>query len=123
MDRQRVGRAWERRARSFLRRRGLRVLAAGYRCRFGELDLVCMDGATLVVVEVRARSHGSLVTAAESVDAAKRRKLIHATRHLLMTQPRWAEYPVRFDVLAIDIDASGAPHVQWLRGAFDAGEP
>lgn len=120
MDSRRMGQIWEHRARVFLRAHGVDVLRAGYRCRFGELDLVCTDGATLIVVEVRARSHSSLVTAAESVDAAKRSKVVHATRHLLMTHPQWAERPVRFDVLAIDIDAAGAANVQWLRGAFDA---
>lgn len=121
MDSRRAGRVWEHRARNFLRRHGLRVLKAGYRCRFGELDLVCQDGPMLVVVEVRSRGHGSLVTAAESVDEFKRRKLIRATRHLLMTHPRWAACPLRFDVLAIDVDDAGGSRVQWLRGAFDAG--
>lgn len=121
MDRRRTGRLWERRARQYLRRQGVRVLRASYRCRFGELDLVCTDGSTLIVVEVRARGHGSLVTAAESVDAAKQRKLVLATRHLLMTQPQWAVYPVRFDVLAVDIDAAGMSRIEWLRGAFEAG--
>jgi putative endonuclease len=121
MDRRRTGQLWEHRARRYLHRQGLRVLQAGYRCRFGELDLVCADGSTLVVIEVRARGHGSFVTAAESVDATKQRKLVRATRHLLMTRPQWAAYPVRFDVLAIDIDAAGNPRIEWLRGAFDAG--
>jgi putative endonuclease len=121
MDRRRTGQLWEHRARSYLRRQGLRVLQTGYRCRFGELDLVCADGSTLVVIEVRARGHSSLVTAAESVDATKQRKLVRATRHLLMTRPQWAAYPIRFDVLAIDIDAAGNPQIEWLRGAFDAG--
>ena len=90
-----------------------------YRCRLGELDLVCLDGATLVIVEVRARSTSSFADAAESVDAAKRRKLVRAARHLLMTHPEWQDYPVRFDVFsANDIDTN--PRVRWIRDAFDA---
>ena len=116
----RVGRAWEDRARLFFRQRGVTVLKTGYCCRFGELDLVCSDGKTLIVVEVRFRGRGSLVRAAESVDASKRRKLVRTTRHLLMTHPAWADYAVRFDVLAIDIDETDEAHVEWLRGAFDA---
>ena len=90
-----------------------------YRCRVGELDLVCLDGRTLVIVEVRARSVSRFAGAAESVDNNKRRKLILATRHLLMTHPEWSECSVRFDVFsASDID--GNPKVRWIKNAFDA---
>ena len=95
-------------------------MQAGYNCRFGELDLVCADGPTLVIVEVRSRGSGSFVGAAESVDGLKRRRLVRTTRHLLMTHPEWADRPIRFDVLAIDIDAAGKAKFEWLRGAFDA---
>jgi len=120
MSNRQAGQVWERRARRFLRRRGVAVLQAGYSCRFGELDLVCADGPTLVIVEVRSRSAGSLVSAAESVDGRKRRRLVRTTRHLLMTHPDWADRPIRFDVLAIDIDVAGIAKFEWLRGAFDA---
>ncbi len=116
-----AGQIWERRARRFLRRRGIKILQAGYRCRFGELDLVCADGPTLVIVEVRSRGAGSFVRAAESVDGPKRRRLVRTARHLLMTHPEWADCPIRFDVLAIDIDAAGIARFEWLRDAFDAG--
>lgn len=96
------------------------VLQTGYRCRFGELDLVCSDGATLVIVEVRSRGARSLVSAAESVDARKQRKLVRATRHLLMTHPQLSDYAIRFDVLAVDIDEMGTARIEWLRNAFDA---
>ncbi len=95
-------------------------MLAGYNCRFGELDLVCADGPTLVIVEVRSRSAGSLVSAAESVDRPKQRRLVRTTRHLLMTHPEWADHPIRFDVLAIDVDLAGIARYEWLRGAFDA---
>ena len=44
----REGRHWEAVAANYLESRGLVVLARGYRCRLGELDLVCRDAATLV---------------------------------------------------------------------------
>ena len=118
-EHQQTGLLWEDRASRYLRRRGLRVIKRRYRCRVGELDLVCLDGRTLVIVEVRARSVSRFAGAAESVDNNKRRKLILATRHLLMTHPEWSECPVRFDVFsASDID--GNPNVRWIKNAFDA---
>jgi len=85
----------------------------------GELDLVCLDGATLVIVEVRARSASRFAGATESVDGRKRQKLVRATRHLLMTHPQWTDYPVRFDVFAVnDIDTN--PSIRWIKNAFEA---
>jgi putative endonuclease len=116
----RDGQYWEDRAGRYLRSRGLRVLESRYRCRFGELDLICTDNESLVIVEVRARGRGSLVRSLETIDAAKRRKLIQAARHLLMTHPQWHELPLRFDVVAIDDIDSAHPHYEWVRNAFDA---
>lgn len=115
------GRAWEAAAADFLAARGLDVVARGYRCRLGELDLVCLDNGTLVVVEVRARASAGHGSAVESIDARKRRKIVSATRHYLMRNPAWFERPIRFDVVAVDDIESAAPKIDWIKAAFDAG--
>ena len=120
MTRQASGHSWEAVARDYVQTRGLRILKQRYRCRLGELDLVCSDGATIVIVEVRARKKGSLASAIESVDRKKRRKIIMATQHLLMCNPQWNTQPLRFDVFAVsDIDTT-TPQFQWMQNAFDA---
>lgn len=120
MNSRREGRYWEDQAGRYLRSHGLRVLQARYRCRFGEIDLVCADREWLVIVEVRARGRGSLVRPLETIDATKRRKLVQTTRHLLMTHPHWSERPLRFDVVSIE-DIDGAhPRYDWVRNAFEA---
>lgn len=112
-----VGRHYEALARVHLEKAGLSVIAEGYRCRLGELDLVCQQGMVLIVVEVRARRGGSLVSAAASVDRFKQRRIVAATRHFLMTHPCWAQRRIRFDVVAIsNIDVN--PAIEWIRDAF-----
>ncbi|MBU22732.1 MAG: hypothetical protein CL476_06460 [Acidobacteria bacterium] len=62
MDRQQLGRQGETLACRALRRLGYAILDRRYRTRFGELDIVARDRATLVFVEVKARaveSHGT----------------------------------------------------------------
>ncbi len=98
------------------------MLVQRYRCRLGELDLVCLEGTTLVIVEVRARARSRFARAGESVDARKQRKLIRATRHFLMTNPQWSDYPLRFDVFCIDNIDGADPTIQWIRNAFQCGE-
>ncbi len=114
------GRLWESHAATYLERHGLTILARGYRCRLGELDLVCRDDRQLVIVEVRARSSGALCSAIDSIDAHKRRRIVQATRHLLMRHAAWQTAPIRFDVVAFDAIETAEPHVQWIKNAFDA---
>jgi putative endonuclease len=115
------GRRWESAAAEYLQRRGLILLARGYRCRLGELDLVCLEHRTLVVVEVRARSARARCSAAESVGPRKRKRIVLATRHLLMRHSEWSRLPIRFDVIAFDRIDTERPQICWIRNAFDAG--
>jgi putative endonuclease len=112
----RRGAAAEEAAARFLARQGLEVLERNYRTRFGEVDLVAREGATLVFVEVRARAWAAFGGAAASVDARKQRRIVAAARHYLARLP--AEPACRFDVLTVQ-GPQAVPG--WIRGAFDAG--
>jgi putative endonuclease len=114
------GRHWEAVAADYLEDRGLIVLSRGYRCRLGELDLVCRDAASLVVVEVRARSNSSFGSAVETIDSRKRARIIQATRHFLMRRREWRDAAIRFDVVAFDAIDTLEPAVRWIKNAFDA---
>ena len=106
------GREAEARAAQHLARHGLTVLARNYRCRGGEIDLVCRDGATLVFVEVRLRTRRGYGGAAASITAAKRRRIELAAGHYLSGKP-WPA--CRFDVVLLGADA-----IDWIRDAFQA---
>ena len=126
LDRRARGAAVEVAARLYLKRAGLRELAANANYRGGELDLVMLEGNahggdTVVFVEVRYRSHPGFGGGAMSIDRGKRRRLVHAAQLFLAAHCQHADAPCRFDV----IDASGdpaAPHIDWLRDAFRADD-
>jgi putative endonuclease len=113
------GHHWENEASTYLRAQGLSVIARGYRCRQGELDIVLSDGSSLVVCEVRARSSRALVSAKESVDRRKRARILQATRHFLMRHPQYHDRSLRFDVIAIDAIDTANPRIEWIKSAFD----
>jgi len=113
------GRLWEARAAEYLEAQGLRIVVRGYRCRVGELDLVCQDDAHLVIVEVRARGSAALCSAIESIGPSKRRRIVQATRHLLLRHREWHAARIRFDVVAFDGIDGPTPEVRWIRNAFD----
>ncbi len=102
----------EDRALRFLLGQGLRLMQRNYACRLGEIDLILLDGETVVFVEVRMRSTRSFGGAAESITARKRRRLIAAARHYLSRQ---LTIPAcRFD--AVLIEHNGAP--EWIKDAL-----
>ena len=126
VDRRKRGQAVEAAARELLHRAGLTDLAANALYRGGELDLVMRDATrpgtpTVVFVEVRYRQSQLFGGGAASVDAGKRRRLVHAALRFLQDHPALADTPCRFDV----IDAQGdpaAPRLTWIRDAFRADE-
>lgn len=114
-----LGRRGEDLACRHLESQGLRLLERNYRCRTGEIDLVMLEGATLVLVEVRSRTTAEHGSAAATVGPRKQQRFIRAARHLLLTRPDYRRLPARFDVVAIDPGATGEPpRVSWIRDAF-----
>ncbi|MGH8401847.1 MAG: YraN family protein [Gammaproteobacteria bacterium] len=115
-----AGQRAEDQALELLRRAGLTLLVRNYRCPQGELDLVMADGDTLVMVEVRYRRARGFGSPAESVDARKQGKLLHAAQHFLQQDARHRRRPLRFDVVAVSETADGKIQTDWIKDAFRA---
>ncbi len=101
--RQRVGKAGEAAARSYLQRKGYRVAEVNYRSPYGEIDIVAFHGSILVFVEVRTRTGSSFGTPEESITAEK---LNHLKRTALFyMQSRYGqEVTCRFDLIAVQLE-------------------
>ena len=114
------GSRWEASAERFLKRKGLKTIQQNFHGRFGEVDLVMLDGPTLVFVEVRFRSNARYGSGADSVTVQKQQRIILAARRFLQCHKRHQQRPCRFDVVSIG-DKNGKAVVNWIRNAFDAG--
>jgi putative endonuclease len=114
------GMAGENLAAKYLEGRGLKILARNLRCKAGELDLVCLDGGVLSIVEVRQRECAQFGGALGSVTWTKRRKIIRATRYFLQRQVEWRGYSMRFDVIAVQGLPDGVHQIVWVKDAFRA---
>ena len=101
-------------AHRYLIAQGLKPVCRNYRCRQGELDLIMLDGPTLVVIEVRFRKSDKFGSAAESITSAKQSRIIAATHMYLAAHKQ--DGPIRFDVVAL----SGNGAVEWIKNAFYA---
>ena len=78
---------------------GWRVLERRYRVQAGEIDLIASRGATLAVIEVKARV--DFGAALESVGGPKRRRIERATAAFLSAHPEWSKVSPRFDVMVL----------------------
>lgn len=113
-----LGQQGEDAAADFLRRRGYKIVARQVRDGLGELDLVAVDGQTVVFVEVKTRSSHDAGHPLEAVDDLKQRQLTrlalaYLKRHHLL------ENAARFDVVAITWKKSQAPEIQHVPNAFE----
>ena len=94
-----LGRWGEALAADYLRKHQGTVLASGWRCRFGEIDLIVREGEYLCFVEVKLRKSGRFGRAGEFVDRRKQEKLRITAELYLAQNP--TELQPRFDVMEI----------------------
>lgn len=101
-----------------LRRQGYAIVARRYRTRYGEIDIVAMDGGVLVFVEVKTRSSERFGTPLAAVTPVKQRRLTRMALDYL-ARSRTAGVPCRFDVVSVAV-GEDRPVVQVVTNAFGA---
>lgn len=102
---------------NYLRGKKIRLLGHSYRCRFGEIDLIAMDGKTLCFIEVKTRSNLSLGLPRDYVTAAKQERIRKTAAYYLSEKE--LDCPVRFDVAEVYLDQTGAfQQIEYLQNAF-----
>ncbi len=99
-------------------RRGYAIVARRYRRRGGEIDIIALDGSTVVFVEVKARAGDEYGTGAAAITWRKRARIVALATSFLVRE-RLLERPVRFDVVSVDLAEDG-PRIEVYPGAFDA---
>jgi putative endonuclease len=118
----RRGRLGEQAARKFCQRGGMKFLAANFRARRGEIDLVFRDADCLVFVEVKTRSSEEWTRPAAAVDARKKRLLTLTALDYL----RLLKHPavkLRFDIVEVLLADGVVREVRHLPNAFPMSKP
>lgn len=101
MSNKRLGSIGEQSVRQYLEKKGWHFVAQNVHVGHDEIDLIMMDGNTLVFVEVKLRKPG--VSGAEAVDAAKRRRISRAAV-VYMAKTGGLDRSARFDVAEVAFD-------------------
>lgn len=120
MGRNNLSGAWgEALAANFMRKKRYDILCSGFRCRFGEIDLIACNRNTLVFVEVKLRKTDNFAQAHEFVDYYKQNRIRTTAAYYLSNHP--SELNIRFDVIEIyapDGVETSKPIIQHMEGAF-----
>ncbi len=106
-ERQQLGDFGERTASAHLQAKGYRIVDRKFRVRDAEIDLVAIDADQVVFVEVRTRRGSYAGMAALSITKKKSLQMLRAVEWYIERHPDVAEMPLRLDVIAVELDASG----------------
>jgi len=98
-DKIKKGKDGEVRAENFLKEKGFEIVSRNYRFRRSEIDLIIRKNNWLVFVEVKMRSSSVFGHPEQSVNAAKRKKIMEGAAQFLQ-ESNW-QGNVRYDIVAI----------------------
>lgn len=103
-------------AAAALKNQGYKILERNYATPLGEIDLIAKHKGCLVFIEVKTRKTLRFGRPEEAVTGAKQRRLQRLAEYYVK-QKRLDNQPLRFDVVAITIDANNL-QMEIIQDAF-----
>lgn len=114
-----LGKTGEDTAEQYIKGKGYRILERNFRLKMGEIDLIALDGNTVVFVEVKTRRGDGYGAPAEAVTRRKQDQIVR-TAMAYLAKKKLRDVACRFDVIGISMHG-GSPEIEHIRSAFDAG--
>jgi putative endonuclease len=95
------GRNGEEQAAAALEAAGMEIIAKNVRSRSGEIDIVALDGETIVFIEVKAWSVYGMEDLQYGLDLRKQQKIIKTAKYFLLENRKYSKMSIRFDVVFV----------------------
>jgi putative endonuclease len=99
-----AGRAGEEKAAAALEKAGMSIIAKNVRSSRGEVDIVALDGDSIVFVEVKSWSIYGIGELQYGIDMKKQRRIIETAKYFLAAHREYNGMAVRFDVVFVGKD-------------------
>jgi putative endonuclease len=114
------GRAGEERVAAFLSSAGWAIVGRNWRTRRGELDIIAVDGDSIVFVEVKSWPHGVEADLELAIGSVKQRRMVETAKCFLDTHRQYNGMYVRFDVILVSSDPASDADLRFrhLKDAF-----
>ncbi|MFH1597819.1 MAG: YraN family protein [Patescibacteria group bacterium] len=113
--RQNLGDWGEQLAVKYLAKLGYRILNRKWRVREGEIDLIALEGNTLVFIEVKTRRSHLFGLAVESITPGKQMKMIKSIQKYLAQHINAKKRQIRIDVILIDLDKNSKIYLTHMK--------
>ena len=89
----------EMRAAQYLRRKGYNIIAANFKTKVGEIDIIAENDDFLCIVEVKTRRSGGLFPPSDAVDR-KKEENVKSAAAAFVSATKIAK-PLRFDIIEV----------------------
>jgi putative endonuclease len=96
-----LGKVGEEQAAAALETAGMEIINRNYRSKAGEIDIIALDGETIVFVEVKAWSVYGIENLQYSIDLKKQNKIIKTAKYFLSENRKYSNMAIRFDVIFV----------------------
>jgi len=100
-----LGKKGENRAVQALESAGMRIIARNFRSQRGEIDIIALDGETLVFIEVKAWSAFGIENLTYSLSPKKQNRIIETAKYFLSVYRQYYGRAIRFDVIFVGKEA------------------
>ena len=112
-----IGDKFEGIAQKHLSSSGIKILQKNYLCKFGEIDIIGIDGEVVIFCEVRAKSNIEFGRPEETINQKKQLRIRKAASKFLQATPQYSNSLCRFDVISIIFNDQNL-QINWIRNAF-----
>jgi len=117
-----LGKIGEERAVSVLEAAGMEIIAKNFKSKYGEIDIIALNGETVVFTEVKAWSAFGQEDLQYSLDNKKQQKIIKTAKYFMSINRKYSNMAIRFDVVFVRGNkASGRSCFTHLVSAFMEG--
>lgn len=103
-------------ATDYLQRKGYQVIERDWKSGHRDLDIIALDGDTVVFVEVKTRSNRLFTDPVDAVGYQKVRNLQQAANHYV--KYRHINCDIRFDIVCIVGNDKSEPEIEHIEDAF-----
>jgi putative endonuclease len=98
------GREGEDRAARELEQRGITIIERNFRATGGEIDLIGVEGETLVFIEVKNWKNLPIESLEQSINKKKQRRIIETAKYFIKNNREYKGMRIRFDIAFIGPD-------------------
>jgi putative endonuclease len=99
------GKKGENKAVEILQAAGMCIITRNFRSKYGEIDIIALDGEIIVFIEVKTWSAYAIENLSYSINKKKQNRIIETAKYFLHINRKYNGKAIRFDVVFVGKDS------------------